>query len=89
MTWSRSLADRHEEALSWAAQRRLVRLAGRAPGAAQTPGLLAGWAGTGLLAALSGLRRNVERLGPLVRRVALLPLLVAAATVLSGLLTAA
>ena len=81
--------SRHEEALSWAAQRRLARLAGTAPGAAQTPGLLAGTPGAGLVAALSGLQRKVERLGPLVRRAALVPLLVAAATVLSGLLTAA
>ncbi|HEX2515600.1 MAG TPA: hypothetical protein VH257_12910 [Chloroflexota bacterium] len=87
--------SRHEEALSWAAHRRLVRQArqarqaGTAPGAAQTPGLLAGTPGAGLVAALSGLRRKVERLGPLVRRAALVPLLVAAATVLSGLLTAA
>jgi hypothetical protein len=84
--------SRHEEALSWAAHRRLVRqarLAGTAPEAAQTPGLLAGTPGAGLVAALSGLRRKVGRLGPLVRRAALVPLLVAAATVLSGLLTAA
>ena len=74
--------SRHEEALSWAAQRRLLRLAATAPGAQQAPG-------AGLVAALSGLRRRVERLGPLLRRAALVPLLVAAAAALSGLLTAA
>ena len=50
--------SRHEEALSWAAQRRLKRLAATAPGAAQTPGVLAGSPGAGLVAELSSLRRS-------------------------------
>ena len=74
--------SRHEEALSRAAQRRLMRLAGTAPGAAQTPGR-AWW----LPCPACGARWSAW--GPLVRRAALVPLLVAAATVLSGLLTAA
>jgi hypothetical protein len=86
--------SRQEEALSRAARRRLATLAAAAPGGVATAGLPGARLPGGTLlsplrAALGGLRRGFGRLGPLVRRVALVPLLIAAATALSGLLTAA
>jgi hypothetical protein len=79
---------RQEEALRQAAQRRLTKLA-RTRMAGPREGVTGTGLVAGLVAPLSGLRRHFRRLGPLVRRVVLVPALAAAATVVSGLLTAA